>query len=65
MQKCARDMIADRLDMLGRLIVYTRQMDMLMGSEESVRAVADDFLSGDYTLDRIRREKELAGKPPV
>ncbi len=64
LQKSACDVITDRLDMLGRLIVYTRQMDMLMHSEESVQAVADDFLSGNYTLDRIRHQGELTRKPP-
>lgn len=40
--------IEDRLDQIGRLLLYTRQMDMLMHSEASVQAMADRFMEGDY-----------------
>lgn len=39
---------ASRLDQLGRLLIMTRQMDMLMVNEESVRVFADKFLKGEY-----------------
>jgi pyruvate,water dikinase len=42
--------MADALDQLGRLLIYTRQMDMLMNGEGSVGLVAECFLKGDYNL---------------
>ena len=43
--------IAEKLDLLGRLLQFTLQMDMLMTSEVSVEAVAASFLAGNYSLD--------------
>jgi len=40
--------IAEKLEKVGRLLVFTRQMDMLMVSEASVEAVAENFLAGNY-----------------
>jgi pyruvate,water dikinase len=45
------DLLLEKLDFVGRLLLYTRQMDMLMKDEESVTVVARDFLSGNYSLD--------------
>ncbi len=42
--------IAQKLELIGRLLHFTRQMDMLMASEVSVEAVAQSFLAGDYRL---------------
>jgi pyruvate,water dikinase len=42
--------ILEVLDQLGRLIIYTRQMDMLMADDASVDKLAECFLAGDYTL---------------
>lgn len=39
---------AVRLDQLGRLLIMTRQMDMLMVNEESVSIFAGKFLKGEY-----------------
>ncbi len=50
-QKYGCSLILEKLDLLGRLLLYTRQMDMLMKGEESVEAVAKAFLSGNYSLD--------------
>lgn len=47
-QKYPRLETAARLDQLGRLLIMTRQMDMLMVNEESVRVFADKFLNGEY-----------------
>ncbi|MFH1117443.1 MAG: PEP/pyruvate-binding domain-containing protein [Pseudomonadota bacterium] len=38
------------LEMLGRLLQFTRQMDMLMHSENSVETITRSFLNGDYNL---------------
>ena len=39
-----------RLDILGRLLMYSRQMDMLMKGEEMVSVLADHFIGGNYAL---------------
>ncbi len=43
--------VVSRLDQLGRLLQYTRQMDMLMTSEASVQHLAQCFLKGNYCHD--------------
>ena len=47
-QKYEADEVLERLDQLGRLLVFTRQMDMLMADEASVEATARCFLDGNY-----------------
>jgi len=47
-QKYDCPLIEEKLDQVGRLLLYTRQMDMLMNNEESVEAVAKHFLEGNY-----------------
>jgi pyruvate,water dikinase len=49
--KYERPVIEEKLDIMGRLLQFTRQMDMLMTSEASVEAIAKNFLSGNYRLD--------------
>ena len=51
LQKYESAVINDKLDHLGRLLIFTRQLDMLMTSETSVEAVAQNFLQGNYGLD--------------
>ena len=51
-QKYDCPLIEEKLDLVGRLLLYTRQMDMLMHSEYSVEAVARNFLAGNYSLDQ-------------
>ncbi|MEW6533543.1 MAG: PEP/pyruvate-binding domain-containing protein [Thermodesulfobacteriota bacterium] len=41
----------EKLDMVGRMLQYSRQMDMLMQSEASVGIFAETFLSGKYNFD--------------
>jgi len=48
LQKYPAPVIAEKLDQLGRLLHFTRQMDMLMTGEMSVEAVAQNFLAGNY-----------------
>jgi pyruvate,water dikinase len=43
--------ILDVLEQVGRLILYTRQMDMLMSDEGSVERLAGCFLAGDYGME--------------
>jgi len=49
--KYERPVIEAKLDTLGRLLQFTRQMDMLMQCESSVEVLAKSFLSGNYNLD--------------
>ncbi len=56
--KYAQPIIAEKLNMLGRLLLFTRQMDMLMNNEASVNMVAQNFLTGNY-----RYDKELPAVP--
>lgn len=51
LQKYPADVILEKLEMIGRLLVFTRQMDMLMAAEASVEAVAQSFLAGNYRLE--------------
>ena len=47
-QKFECPLIEEKLDQVGRLLLFTRQMDMLMHNEESVEAAAKHFLEGNY-----------------
>lgn len=51
----ARD-IESRLEAMGRLLIFTRQMDMLMHSDASIQHMADCFLRGDYTCAAMPEE---------
>jgi pyruvate,water dikinase len=50
-QKYECSVIREKLDAIGKLLIFTRQMDMLMHSEASVTTVAESFLAGNYHLD--------------
>ena len=47
-QKYPKLELCSRLDQLGRLLIMTRQMDMLMVNDEAVQAYAAKFLNGEY-----------------
>jgi pyruvate,water dikinase len=38
----------ERLDLLGRLMAYVRQMDMLMSDDSKIYLLAERFLAGHY-----------------
>lgn len=48
LQKYPKEVMEERLDQLGRLLQVTRQMDMLMNSEDAVTRFRDDFMNGIY-----------------
>ncbi len=56
LQKYPGPVIQERLDLLGRLLLFSRQMDMLMTTEQSLQWVAQNFLAGNYRL--------KTGRPP-
>ena len=47
-QKYPRLELCSRLDQIGRLLIMTRQMDMLMVNEAAVAGYAAKFLNGEY-----------------
>ncbi len=49
-QKYPKSYIEQKIDMIGRLLIFTRQLDMLMTSEQSVQWAAENFLAGNYKL---------------
>lgn len=50
--KYEAELIREKLDAVGRILQFTRQMDMLMQCEGSVEVFAKSFLEGHYSLDR-------------
>ena len=44
------DVLTEKLDMLGRLLIFTRQMDMLMHNDGLVDDMVNAFLNGNYQL---------------
>jgi pyruvate,water dikinase len=49
LQKRPMAEIEEKLDLVGRLLVFTRQMDMLMHSDEAIDMVVRAFSRGDYS----------------
>jgi pyruvate, water dikinase len=50
-QKYECPLITEKLDAMGRLLQFTRQMDMLMRNEAAVETIARAFLEGNYNLE--------------
>lgn len=50
LKKYPKSYIESRMDILGRLLIFTRQLDMLMTTEKSVEWVAENFVAGNYKL---------------
>lgn len=46
--KYGRETMEEKLDMLGRLMGYARQLDMIMSSEAVVDAYIEAFMKGNY-----------------
>jgi pyruvate, water dikinase len=53
--KYEQPVIEAKLDQIGRLLQYTRQMDMLMNCESSVAQAAQSFMAGNYSLAPIQK----------
>ena len=51
MAKQEQSYLEEKLDLLGRLLIYTRQMDMMMHTEFHVDHLTQCFLDGNYCLD--------------
>jgi pyruvate,water dikinase len=63
LQKYDRGVIEEKMEFIGRLLNFTRQMDMLMTSEASVEAVAQNFLAGNYSLAALAPEPAPGDSP--
>jgi pyruvate,water dikinase len=49
------EQIEEALVMLGRLMVASRHLDMVIESRAAAQELAQAFLSGDYAFERVRR----------
>ncbi len=54
-QKDTQAVVEDKLNHLGRLLIFTRQMDMLMATDGHVELIARCFLDEDYELCALER----------
>lgn len=50
MKRAEQGVMLEKLAMLGRLLQFTRQLDMLMHSEQSVQHISQAFMDGRYQL---------------
>jgi len=53
LNKPSREEAVTRLEMIGSLLQFFRQMDAAMTSDEAVTIIRDAFLRGDYGLEEI------------
>ncbi len=44
------EIMFNKLNQLGRLLIYTRQMDMLMHTDQSIAQLAEGFLNENYKI---------------
>jgi pyruvate, water dikinase len=57
LRSCTREVAGDRLDIVGRLIAYSRQLDLSISDEASMHGCVAAFLSGNY---RVRAADDAA-----
>jgi hypothetical protein len=55
----------ERLDLVGRLMAYVRQMDMVMKDDAISQVLAERFLAGHYERPGEEEKSEEAGNLPV
>ena len=55
----------DRLHLVGRLMAYVRQMDMLMKDDNISQVLAERFLTGHYERPGEEEETGEAGQEPA
>jgi len=64
LQKRDRAALEEKLELVGRLLIFTRQMDMLMHGEEAVKVVVQAFLREDYGCRALLAQTGVEPKPP-
>jgi len=60
-RKAPADQTGERLDILGRLLACSSQLDMYMTSREVMNWYTDQFLQGNYSF---RQPEESESGPP-
>ena len=58
-RKAPADQTSERLDILGRLMASSSQLDMYMNSREAMNWFAEQFLAGNYAFRPPRQNTEL------
>ncbi len=61
MDKQDESLVLEKLDLLGRLLIFTRQMDMMMVTEGHVEQLTECFLNGNYSLEPCRTDPPANG----
>ncbi|MEW5984712.1 MAG: PEP/pyruvate-binding domain-containing protein [Acidobacteriota bacterium] len=64
LRKYPREALLERLDLVGRLIVATRQLDMRMGRGTPVDWFVQAFFAGNYLFDPEQGRAAAGGSPP-
>jgi pyruvate,water dikinase len=64
MAKQEESYLQEKIDILGRLLIYTRQMDMMMHTETHVAQLTECFLQGNYCLDPSAAQNREEACPP-
>jgi pyruvate, water dikinase len=62
-QKHDEQLTEERLGMIGQLLQFTRQMDMLMDTEAAIQRVATCFCEGDFLMRSIQKSGQLTPDP--
>jgi pyruvate,water dikinase len=62
-QKHDRQFTEERLRMVGQLLQFTRQMDMLMDTEAVIQRVATSFCEGDFTMGSVQKNGKNRSEP--
>ncbi|MFH0728177.1 MAG: PEP/pyruvate-binding domain-containing protein [Pseudomonadota bacterium] len=62
-QKHDKELTEARLVMIGQLLQFTRQMDMLMDTEAAIQKVATCFCEGDFTMCAMKNSGQLTSDP--
>ncbi|MCU0561708.1 MAG: PEP-utilizing enzyme [Desulfobacterales bacterium] len=57
-QKDTQEVMEERLDWLGRLLIFTRQTDMLMHNDQCVEIFAESFLKEEFDLELLMRPRQ-------
>ncbi len=62
LRKASEEMMSEQLMMVGKLIGFTRQLDVFMNSEQVVDRYVNGFLEGKHSLSEIRRTAKSSGE---
>ena len=60
LQGATAEAIEEKLVMVGRILGFTRLLDAAMTDDTTIEKVANAFLTGDYELSSLKKNKEPA-----